>query len=102
METSLTESEGERLQSEMTQLRQLLHDSEALTRLLVDASHDAVITMDAHGRVTGWNPQAEVMFGWSREEVQGFHCPAAAPRGARTRFAAVPDHGARAGSEQAV
>jgi PAS domain S-box-containing protein len=71
METSLTESEGERLQSEMTQLRQLLHDSEALTRLLVDASHDAVITMDAHGRVTGWNPQAEVMFGWSREEVQG-------------------------------
>src|SRR5262249_4916129 len=71
MKTSLTENETEQLRSEVTRLRQSLHDSEELTRLLVDASHDAVITMDAHGRVTGWNPQAEVRFGWSRAEVLG-------------------------------
>src|SRR5215472_6886444 len=71
MITLLTENQSERSWSEVTRLRQSLHDSEELTSLLVDASHDAVITMDAHGRVTGWNPQAEAMFGWSREEVQG-------------------------------
>jgi two-component system sensor kinase FixL len=40
-------------------------------RLILDASLDAVVTIDEQGRVTGWNPQAATAFGWSREEVTG-------------------------------
>jgi PAS domain S-box-containing protein len=32
---------------------------------------DAVVTMDSDGLVVEWNPAAERMFGWSRDEVVG-------------------------------
>jgi PAS domain S-box-containing protein len=32
---------------------------------------DAVVTMDARGRITGWNRHAEALFGWSAEEAIG-------------------------------
>ena len=48
-----------------------LRQSEQRTRLIVDTALDAVITMDADGRISAWNAQAERMFGWSREEVAG-------------------------------
>jgi PAS domain S-box-containing protein len=41
------------------------------TRLIVESALDAVITIDQEGRVTGWNPQAAVTFGWSSAEVLG-------------------------------
>jgi PAS domain S-box-containing protein len=41
------------------------------TRLIVESALDAVITIDQLGRVTGWNPQAAVTFGWSSAEVLG-------------------------------
>jgi len=40
-------------------------------RLILDSSLDAVVAIDDHGRITGWNPQAETVFGWSREEALG-------------------------------
>jgi PAS domain S-box-containing protein len=48
-----------------------LRDSEERTRSVVDSALDAVIVMNARGRITDWNPQAEQMFGWPREEVIG-------------------------------
>ncbi len=48
-----------------------LAESEQRTRLIVDTALDAVITMNAAGRISGWNAQAERMFGWSREEAVG-------------------------------
>lgn len=48
-----------------------LRDSEEQTRSIVDAALDAVVTMNIEGVITGWNPQAEATFGWSREEVVG-------------------------------
>jgi PAS domain S-box-containing protein len=48
-----------------------LRESEARTRLILDAALDAVITIDAGGFITGWNPQAEVIFGWSRGQAIG-------------------------------
>jgi PAS domain S-box-containing protein len=39
--------------------------------LIVDGALDAVVTMDADGMITGWNPQAERTFGWPRGEVLG-------------------------------
>ncbi|MBI1373106.1 MAG: PAS domain S-box protein [Phycisphaera sp.] len=50
---------------------QRLIASEERTRLIVDTALDAVVTMDSDGRVTGWNPQAEQVFGWTREEAVG-------------------------------
>ena len=45
--------------------------NEERTRLMLDESLDAVITMDADGTTIGWNTQAEKIFGWSREEAIG-------------------------------
>jgi two-component system, cell cycle sensor histidine kinase and response regulator CckA len=40
-------------------------------RELIDLSSDAVITMDAHRTVTGWNTGAAEMYGWTEEEALG-------------------------------
>jgi PAS domain S-box-containing protein len=40
-------------------------------RAVLDAALDAVISIDATGQVTFWNPRAEQIFGWSREEAVG-------------------------------
>jgi PAS domain S-box-containing protein len=37
----------------------------------VDSALDAVVTFDVHGRITGWNPQAERLLGFSAEEARG-------------------------------
>jgi PAS domain S-box-containing protein len=48
-----------------------LAESEGRLRLIVDTALDAVITMDAGGRIRGWNAQAERTFGWSAAEAVG-------------------------------
>lgn len=53
------------------------HDEEALRQseerigLIVNSSLDAIVSIDAKGAITGWNPQAEIIFGWRREDVMG-------------------------------
>ena len=49
--------------------------NEERTRLMLDEALDAVVTMDADGVATGWNTQAEVIFGWSREDAVAAACP---------------------------
>jgi diguanylate cyclase (GGDEF)-like protein/PAS domain S-box-containing protein len=43
----------------------------ASTAAMMQASLDAMITMDESGRVLEWNPAAERIFGYSREEAVG-------------------------------
>jgi PAS domain S-box-containing protein len=38
---------------------------------LVEVSPVAIVVMDAEERVTGWNPAATVLFGWTAEEAVG-------------------------------
>ena len=45
--------------------------SEQRTRQIIETALDAVITIDQDGAITGWNPQAEKIFGWTREEALG-------------------------------
>jgi len=45
--------------------------SEERTRLIVDTALDAVVTMDEAGTITGWSPQAETTFGWTRDDALG-------------------------------
>ena len=40
-------------------------------RTLLDLSRDAFVETDGRGTVTEWNRQAELLFGWSRDEVIG-------------------------------
>ncbi len=45
--------------------------AERILSLTVQASPDAFIGVDETGMVTDWNPAAEAMFGWFRDEVVG-------------------------------
>ncbi|MGH6882636.1 MAG: response regulator, partial [Hypericibacter sp.] len=40
-------------------------------RLIIDTVLDAVVTIDRRGVITGWNPQAEAIFGWQAADVLG-------------------------------
>src|SRR5262249_6019124 len=40
-------------------------------QLILDNWLDAVVTIDAAGIITGWNPRAETIFGWSSSEAIG-------------------------------
>ena len=57
----------ERIHERTVQLR----DSEDRASLIIDAALDAVVTIDATGAISGWNPQAERVFGWTQDEVFG-------------------------------
>lgn len=46
-----------------------LRDSEQKTRLIMNASLDAIIWVKEAGTISFWNPQAEKIFGWKQEEV---------------------------------
>jgi len=48
-----------------------LEHSEQRIRQIIATALDAVVTMDAGGLITGWSPQAERTFGWTRDEVIG-------------------------------
>ncbi len=48
-----------------------LRSSELRSRLIVDTANDAFVAMDIEGRIIEWNRQAEVTFGWSRDEAIG-------------------------------
>lgn len=54
-----------------TMARRALEANEARIRKIVDIALDAVVTIDERGFVTGWNPQAEHIFGWTAGEIIG-------------------------------
>jgi PAS domain S-box-containing protein len=45
--------------------------SESRLRAMLEAALDAVVTMDAQGRVIGWNHAAEAIFGYAASEATG-------------------------------
>ena len=45
--------------------------SESRLRAMLEAALDAVVTMDADGRVIGWNHAAEAIFGYTADEAIG-------------------------------
>jgi PAS domain S-box-containing protein len=57
--------------TEQKRAQDALAASEERTRLIIETALDAVITMDDAGLITGWSPQAESIFGWTRGEVIG-------------------------------
>ncbi len=57
--------------TEEYRVRQELEESRARLAALMSAAGDAILMMDPAGRVTFWNPAAERMFGYTREEALG-------------------------------
>ena len=46
-------------------------EKDDLLKTVIDTALDAVVTIDLHGKIILWNKQAELLFGWTREEVRG-------------------------------
>jgi PAS domain S-box-containing protein len=57
--------------TELKRAEAALAASEERASAIVDTALDAVVSMDDAGVITGWNPQADRIFGWSREEALG-------------------------------
>ena len=67
--TTLAGQVGQFLERERAEAA--LAASERETRQILTAAHDAFVAMDSDGAITDWNPQAEAIFGWSRERALG-------------------------------
>jgi len=48
-----------------------MEEQGAVYRAVLNAVNDAVVTSDAEGHVTGWNPAAEALFGFTEAEMLG-------------------------------
>lgn len=54
---------------------QAAEESEKRFRSLIQSAPDAVITIDENSVIFNWNRQAEILFGWTAEEVLGKTLP---------------------------
>jgi PAS domain S-box-containing protein len=63
---------GERVRT-LTDVTDLHRAEEALSReqLILEQMFDGVVITDRDGRIVHWNPAAERMFGWTREQAIG-------------------------------
>lgn len=57
--------------TERRRAEEALRDMEARARAVVESALDAIITIDHQGRVLEFNPAAEKIFGYTREEALG-------------------------------
>jgi PAS domain S-box-containing protein len=62
----ITRDVTERMEAEAA-----LVQSEYLARGVIDTALDGFVQLDEEGRIVRWNPQAETLFGWSRDEAMG-------------------------------
>jgi PAS domain S-box-containing protein len=56
---------------ERNRTEQTLRESEQLARGIINSAIDAFVQIDQRGVIRYWNPQAESIFGWSRDEALG-------------------------------
>ncbi len=57
--------------TERKQAERALIESEGKLHTVIETALDAVVQMNAKGIITGWNNQAEKIFGWTHEEAVG-------------------------------
>jgi PAS domain S-box-containing protein len=57
--------------TERIKAEEALRQSEEINRLIMSSSLNAIVCMDIHGNIIFWNPQAEKVFGWEKEEIIG-------------------------------
>jgi PAS domain S-box-containing protein len=57
--------------TERLKAEEALRQSEEVNRLIMSSSLNAIVCMDTDGKIIYWNPQAEKIFGWEKEEIVG-------------------------------
>ena len=57
------------LEVDLRQKKEIILAQHTKLEAFFDTSIDAVVQMDFEGYITGWNHQAEKIFGWSAEEI---------------------------------
>lgn len=57
--------------SETKKITEELHRSEEVSKTITDAALNAIIMMESDGGITFWNPAAERIFGYMKEEALG-------------------------------
>ncbi|MDI3535113.1 MAG: hypothetical protein PWQ82_1478 [Thermosediminibacterales bacterium] len=57
--------------TEKKRIERKLKERQAFLDAIVNSAHDAIVMLDNQGKVTFWNPAAERIFGYLREEVIG-------------------------------
>jgi diguanylate cyclase (GGDEF)-like protein/PAS domain S-box-containing protein len=57
------------LETDMRQKKEIILAQHTKLEAFFETSIDAVVQMDFDGYITGWNQQAEKIFGWSAEEI---------------------------------
>ncbi len=69
--------------------RQALRESETRFRSVIESATDAIISVDADGRITSWNQGAADMFGYKTEEILGESLTRLMPANIKERFLAA-------------
>jgi len=67
----MRQMESRRDHIKLIQSSEALRESNERTEQIINSALDAVVAMDHDGLIISWNPQAEVIFGWSAGEVLG-------------------------------
>lgn len=57
--------------SERKAAEEVLQESDARMRMILESAIDGFISIDSGGAILEWNPQAAQIFGWSRQETIG-------------------------------
>jgi PAS domain S-box-containing protein len=61
--------------TEARRARDALQEAHQMLWSIIDASPLPIVTIDARDCITGWNPAAQRLFGWTADEVIGRNCP---------------------------
>lgn len=69
-----------------------LHDSEAVSRAVLDTAVDAILTIDELGTIISANPAAEAMFGWQVDEMIGHNVAMLMPEPYRSEHDSYLQH----------
>ncbi|MBI5625989.1 MAG: PAS domain S-box protein [Nitrosomonadales bacterium] len=70
-ELSLVGESFNEMAHQFSALLQIHREDEARLRATIETAMDAVVQMDDAGIITGWNSQAEKVFGWTNQEAVG-------------------------------
>lgn len=57
--------------TDQVQYQEILQESEERNRLVMNSSLNAIVISDDKGKIQYWNPRAEQLFGWTKEESIG-------------------------------